>query len=40
MCGKWIACFIGFWGSVFVFLVEIHPYMTGFCTFCVKLLFL
>ena len=26
-----VACFIGFWGSVF--LVEVHPYMTCFCTF-------
>ena len=29
-----VACFIGFWGSVF--LVEVHPYMSCFCTFCVR----
>ena len=26
-----VACFIGFRGSVL--LLEVHPYMTGFCTF-------
>ena len=27
-----VACFIGFWGSVFS--VEVHPYILFFCTFC------
>ena len=32
-----VACFIGFWGSVF--LVEVHPYMTCFLHFLAKCFF-